>query len=145
LQTSSLCEDDRIYLNHILEAIRDVQEYSSTGRDAFMGDKMRQDAVIRKLEIIGEAVKNLSDTSKQRRAEIPWRRIAGMRDRLTHDYFGVDLALVWMAVERDPESQGRNRGLVVEGGRHLTPVDRQPHQLEELAGADDLTSVRGPV
>lgn len=62
---------------------------------------MRQDAVIRKLEIIGEAVKRLSDSTKQRRAEIPWRQIAGMRDRLTHGYFGVDISLVWMVVARD--------------------------------------------
>jgi uncharacterized protein with HEPN domain len=65
-----------------------------------MSDKMRQDALIRKLEVIGEAVKNLSENAKQRR-EIPWRQIAGRRDRLTHDYFGVDLALVWVAVEQD--------------------------------------------
>lgn len=62
---------------------------------------MRQDALIRKLEVIGEAVKNLSESAKQRRPEIPWRQIAGMRDRLTHDYFGVDLTLVWISVEKD--------------------------------------------
>lgn len=94
-------KDDRVYLAHILEAIQDIEQYGSPGRDAFMTDKMRQDALIRKLEVIGEAVKNLSDNAKQRRPEIPWRRIAGMCDRLTHDYFGVDLALVWVAVERE--------------------------------------------
>lgn len=62
---------------------------------------MRQDAVIRKLEIIGEAVKQLSDATKRSRPEIPWKQIAGMRDQLTHHYFGVDLALVWRVVERD--------------------------------------------
>lgn len=66
-----------------------------------MSDRMQQDAVIRKFEIIGEAVKHLSAETTKRRADIPWRRIAGMRDRLTHDYLGVDLALVWAAVERD--------------------------------------------
>jgi uncharacterized protein with HEPN domain len=94
-------KDDRVYLGHILEAIQDIEQYASTGRDAFITDRMRQDALIRKLEVIGEAVKNLSEQTKQRRHEIPWRRIAGMRDRLTHDYFGVDLALVWVAVERE--------------------------------------------
>jgi uncharacterized protein with HEPN domain len=53
------------------------------------------------LEIIGEAVKQLSDETKQRHPEIPWKQIAGMRDRLTHAYFGVDLGLVWGVVERD--------------------------------------------
>lgn len=71
------------------------------GRDAFVAERIRQDAVIRKLEIIGEAVKQLSDATKNRRPEIPWKQIAGMRDRLTRDYFGVDLALVWRVVERD--------------------------------------------
>jgi uncharacterized protein with HEPN domain len=93
--------DDRIYLGHILEAIHDIEHYASLGHTTFMADKMRQDAIVRKLEVIGEAVKNLSETAKQRRPDIPWRQIAGMRDRLTHDYFGVDLTLVWVAVEKD--------------------------------------------
>jgi uncharacterized protein with HEPN domain len=66
-----------------------------------MAERMRQDAIIRKLEIIGEAVKQLSNVTKDRRSEIPWKQIAGMRDRLTHDYFGVDLVLVWRVIERD--------------------------------------------
>ena len=66
-----------------------------------MAERMRQDAVIRKLEIIGEAVKQLSNATNESRHQTPWRQIAGMRDRLTHDYFGVDLALVWRVVERD--------------------------------------------
>ena len=94
-------KDDRIYLGHILEAIQDIEQYAGVGRDAFMTDKMRQDALLRKLEVIGEAVKNLSEIVKQRRPDIPWRQIAGMRDRLTHDYFGVDLALVWVTIEKD--------------------------------------------
>ena len=94
-------KDDRIYLGHIRNAIQDIEEYAAVGHDAFMTDRMRQDAVIRKLEIIGEAVKNVSGDTKQTRPEIPWKQIAGMRDRLTHDYFGVDLALVWVVVERE--------------------------------------------
>jgi uncharacterized protein with HEPN domain len=94
-------KDDRVYLGHIREAITDIEAYASVGRDAFASDRMRQDAVIRKLEIIGEAVKRLPDSTRNRRPEIPWKQIAGMRHRLTHDYFGVDLALVWRVVERD--------------------------------------------
>jgi uncharacterized protein with HEPN domain len=94
-------KDDRVYLGHIRDAIHDIERYTAGGRDTFMADRMQQDAVIRKLEIIGEAVKHLSEQTTSRRPEIPWKRIAGMRDRLTHDYFGVDLELVWTVVERD--------------------------------------------
>ncbi len=66
-----------------------------------MADRMRQDAVLRKFEVIGEAVKQLTDSTKQRHPGIPWRQIAGMRDRLIHHYFGVDLDLMWRVTERD--------------------------------------------
>jgi uncharacterized protein with HEPN domain len=99
-------KDDRIYLGHIREAIQHIEQYASVGRDAFMTDKMRQDALLRKLEVIGEAVKNLSEDSKGRRREIPWRQIAGMRDRLAHDYFGVDFACVGHSREGRSEAQG---------------------------------------
>ena len=56
---------------------------------------MRQDATLRKLEVIGQAVKNLSERTKSSQPDIPWKQIAGMRDKLVHDYFGVDLDLVW--------------------------------------------------
>ena len=94
-------KDERVCLGHIRDAIADITSYASVGRDAFMAERMRQDAVIRKLEVIGEAVKQLSDETRQRRSEIPWKQIAGMRDRLTHAYFSVDLGLVWAVVERD--------------------------------------------
>ena len=94
-------KDERIYLVHIREAISDINAYASVGEEAFFADRMRQDAIIRKLEIIGEAVKRLSDQTRARRPEIPCKQIAGMRDRLTHAYFGVDLGLVWRVVERD--------------------------------------------
>ena len=58
-------------------------------------------AIIRKLEVIGEAVKQLSDETRRREPAIPWRQIAGMRDHLSHAYFGIDLALVWRVIERD--------------------------------------------
>ena len=94
-------KDERVYLGHIRDAINDIKSYAAVGEAAFLADRMRQDAVIRKLEIVGEAVKRISETTRARRPEIPWKQIAGMRDRLTHDYFGVNLGLVWRVVERD--------------------------------------------
>lgn len=70
-------KDERFYLGHIRDAISDIEKYASVGRDAFMADRMRQDAVIRKLEIVGEAVKRLSVDIRNRRPEIPWKQIAG--------------------------------------------------------------------
>jgi hypothetical protein len=66
-------KDERVYLGHIRDAINDIEQYTSVGRDAFVAERMRQDAVIRKLEIMGEAVKQLSDATKDRRPEIPWK------------------------------------------------------------------------
>jgi uncharacterized protein with HEPN domain len=91
----------RLYLGHIREAIADIRTYAAVGEPAFWADRMRQDAIIRKLEVIGEAVKHLSDETRDRQPDIPWKQIAGMRDHLTHAYFGVDLALVWRVTERD--------------------------------------------
>jgi uncharacterized protein with HEPN domain len=94
-------KDERVCLCHIRDTTNDIEEYASIGRDVFMVGRMRQDAVIRKLEIIGEAVKQLSSATKERRPEIPWKRIAGMRDRLTHDYFGVNPRSSRRVLERD--------------------------------------------
>ena len=94
-------KDERLYLGYIRDAISDIKAYASAGEEAFLADRMRQDAIIRKLEIIGEAVKRISEPTRALRPEIPWKQIAGMRDRLTHAYFGVDLDLVWRVVARD--------------------------------------------
>jgi uncharacterized protein with HEPN domain len=92
-------KDDRVFLLHIREAIARISEYTRNGRDLFFSDTKTQDAVVRNLEIVGEAVKNLSDESKSSRPDIPWRLIGGMRDKLIHHYFGVNLDLVWQTVE----------------------------------------------
>lgn len=91
----------RAYLLHALDAIDAVLEYTQDGRDAFFADRKTQDAVIRNIEVLGQAVKSLSAETRAHDGSIPWRQIAGMRDKLIHEYFGVDLALVWDVVERE--------------------------------------------
>jgi uncharacterized protein with HEPN domain len=92
---------DQLYLRHILEAIEKIEAYISVGRDVFMTTTHWQDAVIRQLEIIGEATKRLSQDLRSQHDEIPWRRIAGLRDVLIHDYMGVDLPAVWEITQRE--------------------------------------------
>lgn len=80
-------KDDRIYLQHIRDALDDIAIYTSAGRDAFFAERIRQDATIRKLQVIGQAVKNLSVTPKLQQPHIPWKQIAGLRDKVIHDLF----------------------------------------------------------
>jgi uncharacterized protein with HEPN domain len=94
-------KDERAYLLHAVEAIDAILSYTLEGRDVFFSDRKTQDAVIRNIEILGQAVKGISDGTRALEPEVPWRQIAGMRDKLIHEYFGVDLALVWDVVERE--------------------------------------------
>lgn len=92
---------DELYLAHVLEAIAAIERFTVGGREAFFANDVVQSAVIRQLEVVGEAVKNLSVDLTQREAGVPWKQIAGARDRLIHGYFRVDLNAVWVMVERD--------------------------------------------
>lgn len=92
-------KDDKLYLTHILECIDTIEEYTADGKEAFFTTKIIQDAVIRNLEIIGEATKKISYDLRNQCSDIPWREMAGMRDVLIHEYFGVDLKIVWAVVE----------------------------------------------
>lgn len=94
-------KDDKIYFLHIRDAIQRILDYTIDGKEAFFADTKTQDAVVRNLEIIGEAVKNVSAAFKASHLAIPWKQIAGMRDRMIHEYFGVNLKIVWDRVEQD--------------------------------------------
>jgi len=94
-------KDDRIYLLHIRDALERIASYSAGGRSEFLADPKTQDAILRNLEIVGEAAKRVSHETRLRAPGLPWKAIAGMRDKLTHHYFGVDLELVWLVVERE--------------------------------------------
>lgn len=90
----------RLYVNDILTAMIAVQEYIiDMDFEMFLGDDKTISAVERKLEIIGEAAKNIPETIRQEYPQVPWKQMAGMRDKLTHAYFGVDYTLVWDTVK----------------------------------------------
>ncbi|WP_319507872.1 DUF86 domain-containing protein [uncultured Methanolobus sp.] len=89
----------KLFLTDIVEAIDEIEEFTS-GMDftEFLNDRKTQKAVVKNIEIIGEAAKNVPDEIKASYPDIPWRVIAGMRDRLAHGYFGIDYMIVWDVV-----------------------------------------------
>lgn len=106
---------DGPYLEHIMDAISDIEE-SVTGmpKEKFFSDKDVRDANIRRLEIIGEAVKNISKKLRNGHKEIEWEKIAGMRDKVIHNYFGVNLEIVWEVISIDvPDLKGKIKKIMV--------------------------------
>jgi len=97
-----MIKDDSVFLAHIADAISQIELYTQ-GLDAegFRQNRLVQDAVIRQFEIIGEASKNISSTVRSKHPEVPWKDLAGFRDKLIHHYFGVDIVSVWLSVTTD--------------------------------------------
>lgn len=94
--------EDSERLKDIREAIQRVESYvSGLSYEDFLDDTKTQDAVIRNIEIMGEAAKGVSEAVRETLPSIPWHNIAGMRDRLIHDYFGVNLDIVWQVVSEE--------------------------------------------
>jgi len=102
------------YLNDIIESITDIKEFTADlTRESFSTDKKTIKAVVRSLEIIGEAANKLPQHVRDRYPEISWQEIIGMRNRLIHEYFGVDLDIVWQTIEEDLEPlEGARKNMI---------------------------------
>ena len=108
--------DDSIYLLHVRDAIEKIQGYTrEVTEQSFRSNTLIQDAVIRQIEIIGEATNRISEKTRTPNSDIPWQDIAGMRDKLIHDYFGVDIEKVWLTVQVDIPVLKRQVSKILEG------------------------------
>ncbi len=97
-----MIRDMRLYIEDILDSVSKIEEYTKTiDEQKFFSNTQIQDSVIRRLEIIGEAVKNIPNDFRNKYAQIPWKRIAGLRDVLIHEYFGVNLRRTWKVAKED--------------------------------------------
>jgi len=94
-------KDDVVYLRHIGECIRRIEENVAEGRDRFMASHTLQDAVLRNLQTMAESTQCLSEDLQAAHPEVEWRRIAAFRNVLVHDYLGIDMERVWEITQRD--------------------------------------------
>lgn len=114
--------DDRLYLEHIRDAVEKILEYTRPGKQEFFKSSLVQDGVIRNFEIIGEATKRISEQTRRLRSDVPWSEMARFRDLLIHHYVAVDLARIWNVIENHlPQLREAVRQLLddppSEGGR----------------------------
>ncbi|MFO8051965.1 MAG: DUF86 domain-containing protein [Thermoplasmatota archaeon] len=95
-------KDPKMFLQHIIDSIELIEDYTrNKDLEDFLDDKQLQDSVTRRIEIIGEAVKNLDHDIREEYPDVPWKDIAGMRDVIIHGYFGVEPIIVWRVKEND--------------------------------------------
>ncbi len=95
-------KDDSVFIRHILDCINAVKEFSKgLSKEELITNRLKQSAIVREIEVIGEAVKNISEDLKEKHPEIAWAKIARTRDKMIHHYFGIDLDTVWGIVTED--------------------------------------------
>lgn len=116
-----MTKDRSVYIRHIYDCICWIKEYVEAGKEAFFQDRKTQDAVIRNLEVIGQAVKDLgTDNLTSSHPETPWKQIAATRNFLAHQYLGVDLTLIWNIVEQHlPQMEQQIIAIAVEEGINI--------------------------
>lgn len=90
------------YLNDIFNSICEIEEFvKGMTFNEFVIDRKTRNAVIRSIEVMGEAAKNIPESFRKKYPNVPWKKMAGMRDKLIHEYFGVDLEIVWQMIENN--------------------------------------------
>jgi len=93
---------DLVFIEHILDSINAIEEFSrGVTKEEIIKNRLKQSAIIREIEVIGEAAKNVSKSLKSKWKKVEWSNIAGTRDKMIHHYFGVDLNIVWNIVRND--------------------------------------------
>ncbi len=118
-------KDPRIYLAQILERIVRIEGFTPGGKKSFLADPLIQDAVIRNLEVIGEASRRVGAEYQAAHPEIPWREMAGLRNILIHDYESVNLEKIWQVVEKElPSVKGALEKI-------LPPLDQLEREINE--------------
>lgn len=95
-------KDETVYLHHILDAIDLIEEYTDgMSENEFLSNSMAHDAVVRQIEIVGEAARNISDEFRLLHSRVPWGKMVGIRKKIIHEYFNVNLSVVWDTVQED--------------------------------------------
>jgi len=103
-----------IFVKHILENIEDIETFSEgLAEEDLKKDKLRQKAIVRSIEIIGEAVKNIPQSFREKYPDIPWKSIAGTRDKIIHHYFGIDLKTIWDVIKKEIPSLKKKIKLIL--------------------------------
>jgi uncharacterized protein with HEPN domain len=94
--------DDTVYLHHILDAIGLIEEYTKgMSENEFFANSMAHDAVVRQIEIIGEAARSISEEFREKHSKLPWGKMIGIRNKIIHEYFNANYAIVWDTVSED--------------------------------------------
>ena len=94
--------DDAVYLHHILDAIGLIEEYTKgMSENEFLANSMAHDAVVRQMEIIGEAARNIADEFREKHSRLPWGKMIGIRNKIIHEYFNINYAIVWDTLKDD--------------------------------------------
>lgn len=106
-------KEDNVYLRHILECIRRIEEDTAGGQESFLASHTFQDAVLRNLQTLAESTQRLSKEARRRHPEVDWRRIGAFRNVLVHDYLGIDMETIWSIVRDDIPDLKRTIGAML--------------------------------